>query len=65
MDLHFNGTVGRMPWPSMDNLEYLMLAACSDERFWPCLRGHTVEELAAAIDSLRALGWGFEWITRH
>ena len=61
-DLVFNGACGRTP--DEDSIEYAVLAACCTRRAWPYMalvaqRG----DFERAIDALRELGWGFEWVT--
>ena len=63
MDLRFDGTRGQTP--DEDSLEYMLLQACSveDRKLWRELKKARYLELERAINRLRRLGWGFEWIT--
>ena len=61
MDLIFNGQQGRLP--AQESVERLVLEACSDRRAWPRLKRLEPGDFEWAIDRLRALGWGFEWVS--
>jgi hypothetical protein len=61
-NLVFTGEQGK--FPEQDSIEFLVLAACTSEMVWPDL---VLEEgdFERAIDKLKALGWGFEWVEIH
>jgi len=61
-DLIFNGQRGALP--DEDSTEYRVLAACCDERAWP-RQGFGMTEFEMAIERLRLMGWGFDWVTLH
>lgn len=61
MNLHFNGAVGAVPDP--ESSEWIVLEACADEKAWPRIKRLARGEFEDAIDRLRNMGWGFEWIS--
>lgn len=62
-DLHFDGRVGVDPEP--ESVEWIVLAACADRRGWPEIRRLVRGQFEDAIERLREMGWGFEWVTRQ
>ena len=60
-DLYFDGRVGLPPEPA--SVEWIVLEACADKRAWPRIKSLARGEFESAIERLRHMGWGFEWVT--
>ncbi len=61
MDLVFDGKSGVLPAP--DTVEFAVLQACADRRAWPYMKRLERGDFERAIDRLRDLGWGFQWVS--
>ena len=62
-DLYFDGSVG--DYPPTDSVEWKVLAACADVGAWKPVLVLAREDFETAINKLRDLGWGFQWVTLH